>query len=152
MRGGDLSNKVSPRHVVVFEGGLAVLPADNIPLFEKAMKRKRYFEAITYWDWKAYMLNQIERLIRRTDINIEVCTWIGADLEHADFALAIENALDRMNVPVRSVWSSTPDELAKMLPHLPDIACIYDPEPSHILKFGSRGVILTSPSQIGRGR
>lgn len=152
MKGNDLSNKMSPRHVIIFEGGLASLPLDHVSDYEKSYKRKRYWEAVKYWQWNTQMLGQIERVVRTADINIEVCTWIGYDLEYHDFALAIAEKLDNMNIPVRSVWASSPSDLAKHLAYLPDIACIYDPDPSHVLTFGSRGVYLTSPNQIGRGR
>jgi len=151
MRHGDLSNKVSPRHVIVFEGGLAVLPLEPEKDFQKAYKRKKYWEAIRCWQWNTPVLGQIERIVRTTDLNIEVCTWIGYDLEHHDFALAIGEELDKMNIPVRSVWASTPFQLAKDLAYLPDIACIYDPDPDHVLTYGRRGIYLTHPSQIGRG-
>lgn len=151
MQNGDLSNKIAPRHVIVFEGGLAGLLPENKKAFQKAYGGKRYWEAIWYWDWNPMMLAQIERVVRTMDVNIEVCTWIGHNLEHHDFALAIADELDRMNVPVRSVWASDPFQLAKDLAYLPDIAAIYDPDPDHVLTFGRRGVYLTNPSQIGRG-
>lgn len=153
MRGNDLSNRSAPRHVIVFEGGLADFPSlEDTKAYNLAYKKKRYWEAVRYFIWNPLMLGQIERLVRTADINIEVCTWIGADLEYGDFALAIDEELERMNIPVRSVWVCTPEKLAKDLAYLPDIACIYDPDPGHILTFGSRGVLLTNPAQIGRGR
>jgi hypothetical protein len=152
MKGNDLSNKVSPRHVIVFEGGLATLDPENIRNFNKEYKARQYWKALRWWDWNPLMLAQIERIVRTTDINIEVCTWTGYDLEYHDFALAIAEQLDDMNIPVRSVWASSPVDLAKALVYIPDIAYIYDPDPSHLLTFGSRGVHLTNPSQIGRGR
>lgn len=152
MKGNDLSNKISPRHVIVFEGGLAHLPIERLKEYQKAYDRKRYWDAIAYWVWNPLMLAQIERVVRTMDINVEVCTWIGSDLEYHDFALAIADELDRINIPIRSVWASEPDELAKALPYLPDIAFVYDPDPKHVLTYGSRGVLLTNPAQIGRGR
>lgn len=152
MKGNDLSNKISPRHVIVFEGGLAYLPVESLKAYQKAYDRKRYWEAVRLWVWNPMMLAQIERVVRTMDINIEVCTWIGSDLEHHDFALAIADELDKINIPVRSVWASEPGELAKALPFLPDIAFVYDPDPAHVLTYGSRGIVLKSPSQIGRGR
>lgn len=146
MKRGDLSNKVSPRHVIVFEGGMAGLLPENKKPFQKSYGRKRYWEALDYWDWNPMILGQIERLNRNAEINIEVCTWFNDD-----FAMAISDKLDVMNIPVRGVWASSPFELAKELAYLPDIAAIYDPDPDHVLTFGRRGVYLTNPSQIGRG-
>ncbi len=56
MKGNDLSNKMSPRHVIVFEGGLASLPLDRVTDYEKSYKRKRYWEAVKYWVWNSRML------------------------------------------------------------------------------------------------
>jgi len=150
MQKGDLSNSVAPRHVVVFEGGIATLPLVNASDFDKAMKRKRYWEAINFWEWNPHVLGQIERVVRTMGVNIEVCTWIKSD-EYAGFAMAIADELDKINIPVRSVWESSPNELARALAYINDIACIYDPDPAHVLTFGKRGVYLTSPNQIGRG-
>lgn len=146
MRGNDLSNKVSPRHVIVFEGGLATLPLEREKDFQKSCKRRRLWEAISYWQWNHLMLAQIERIVRNMDVNIEVCTWMTEDM-----AFAIGEELDKMNIPVRSVWASSPFKLAQDLAYLPDIAAIYDPDPEHVLTYGRRGVYLTNPSQIGRG-
>jgi hypothetical protein len=147
MKGGTLSNEVSPRHVIVFEGGIAVLPVQKRAEFDKEVSKDRWWKAIRLFEYRTSVINQIERVIRTMNANIEVCTWMGEDA-----ALAIEDELDDLHVPVRSVWASTPFELAKALAYLPDIAAIYDPDPDHVLTYGSRGVLLTEARQIGRGR
>jgi hypothetical protein len=152
MKGGTLSNQVSPRHVIVFEGGIAALPVNRQAEFDKEVSKNKWWKAIRLFEYRTDVLNQIERVIRTMDANIEVCTWMGHDTEYHDAALAIEAELDDLHVPVRSVWSSTPYELAKALAYLPDIAAIYDPDVDHVLTYGSRGVLLKEAKQIGRGR
>jgi hypothetical protein len=150
VKGNDLSNQSAPRHVIIFENGMAFLREDLEPDYRKFLRQKRYFQAAGCWVFREPVLSQIVRLSRTADINVEVCTWTGYGIEYDEFALGIADELDRLNVPVRSVWSSTPDVLARALSYLPDIAAVYDPDPGHVLRYGKRGVLLANANQIGR--
>jgi hypothetical protein len=144
MKYGDLSNVVAPRLLIVFEGAVGTVPADQLKLYDKAVAKKTWFAAIGYYELNEPILQRILWLTYAKDFNISLVTWLGEEA-----ASRIEERMSVESIPVRSCFSSTPDQLARMLPYNPDIRCIYDPVPEHILKFGSKGSVLTTPNQIG---
>lgn len=146
MQGNNLSNTVAPRLVVIFEGGMAYMPSENVDKFLEFKRKNKWWKVIECYQYFPAVIAQIERLNRNTNVNFEVCTWMGDDA-----AEAIANDLDEMSLPIRSVWSSTPDELGRSLVWLPDIAYIYDPDPDHLLKYGKKGVLFKDANQLGRG-
>lgn len=150
MRYGDLSNVVAPRLIVVFEGGLAAGPDSNLKEYEKALRKNDWRTAVRLFELREPMLQRILYLTYAKDFNISVVTWLGfPEKEGVVAANEIEEIMVENSVPVRSCFWSTPDRLARMLPYNPDVRCVYDPDPAHILKFGSKGSVLTEASQIG---
>lgn len=145
MQRGDLSNRVSPSLVIVFEGAIGILKDEDKDKYAKAVYRNRWKAAIDLYYLDELYLHKITDLIWRQGFNIEVCTWLGDDA-----APMIGDRLDEENIPVSAVWASTPAKLSRQLAHLPRIMCVYDPDPSHVFTYGSKGVLLTSPHQLGR--
>lgn len=125
---------------------MAYLPEEKKAEFDRAVKRNRWFEAVSYWLYNPSVINQIERLVRTSEVNVEAMTWMGPDA-----ADSIMEDLNEINVPVRDVLSSTPDQFSRQLAYLPDVAYIYDPDPGHVLTFGKKGVVFKNANQIGRG-
>jgi hypothetical protein len=150
MRYGDLSNVVAPKLLIVFEGGIASGPDSGLKEYEKALSKGDWRAAVRMFELREPVIQRILHLAFAKDFNISVVTWLGFNAEQgAAAADEIENIMAENSVPVRSCFRSTPDQLARMLPYNPDIRCVYDPDPSHILKFGSRGSVLTDPNLIG---
>lgn len=145
MKYGDLSNVVSPRIIIVFEGAVGSLPDGKTEEYDKAVKKNNWFRAARLFDLNELMLQKLLYLSRRKNINISLVTWMPDDA-----AMEISDMMHENSVPVRGCFSSTPAQLARMLPYNPDVACVYDPVPEHILMFGSKGEVLTDPNQVGR--
>ena len=145
MERGDLSNRVSPSLVIVFEGAIGVLKEEDRENFIDACYEERWSDAVNAFYLNDLYLRKINDLTWRQGFNIEVCTWMGHEI-----AFFIGERLDQENLVIHSVWSEDPDRLSRHLAYLPRIARIYDPDPSHRFKFGSKGELLTSPHQIGR--
>lgn len=127
---GDLSNKVAPRILVVFEGGLT-FPDEDYTDISKLKLNSKVVDRILYLTFKK-------------DLNIEVITWM--DEETAE---DVTDLLAKNNLPVQGCYSYVPSLLARELSHRLDIMCVYDPDPEHVLLFGSRGMLLTDANQIG---
>lgn len=144
MKNGDLSNQVAPRILIVFEGAVGYLPPDKVDAFLKHEKKSEWRKAIACFDLNWDILGQVLRITRTKNYNVSVVTWLPQEAADAVEEILIEN-----NIPVRSVLSSSPEALAKMLPYNPDVVTVYDPVPEHVLTFGSKGYVLTRPSQIG---
>lgn len=145
MQHGDLSSHVVPSIVIVFEGAVATVAADDQAAFDKHADKGDWVKAVDLFALNPRMLDKINHLIWFKEMNIEICTWYPDEA-----AFFIGELMDQENIPVKSVWSSEPDKLARQLIHLPRIARIYDPDPAHVFKYGGKGVHLTDVNQIGR--
>lgn len=141
----DLSNRMLPRLVVVFEGAVGILPSDKHKDFDKAVKKNRWQDAIELYELNDLILSKILDLHWRKNINVEIVTWLGAGA-----AYAIQEVLDEEGIPAL-VYSSTPVKLAREMVYRPDIVAVYDPDPGHVFTYPSgKGVIITDANQIGR--
>lgn len=150
MRFGDLSNVVAPRLLIVFEGGIASGPDANLKEYEKALRKDDWRAAVRLFELRESVLQRILYLTFAKDFNISVVTWLGFPEEQGNIAAdEVNKIMEENSIPVRSCFWSTPDRLARMLPYNPDIRCVYDPDPAHILKFGSKGSVLKDANQIG---
>lgn len=144
MRFGDISNKVSPRILLVFEGALG-LCTDTHKL-DKALAKGKVMTAVKLFELNQLALHVLDYLYWKKDINIEVVTFLGEE-----FAEELAALLDERSVPVHRVWSSTPDALARRIAYMPDLAVVYDPEPARWLAYGAKGRYLQDVRQIGEG-
>ena len=142
MEHGDLSNKVSPRVLLVFENALGYCV--DMSKSDKYLAKKNFTRAFGYWDFNEMILRQILWLFHKKDVRTEVVTFIPGD-----FVDEIKVALDELDIPVHRVWCTTPENLGRQIAYMPDLACVYDPEPQRWLMYGSKGRFLTSATQLG---
>jgi hypothetical protein len=145
MKNNDLSNKMLPRIVVVFEGKLGVLPKENEKACAKAFNKKHYDEALGYYELDELMMRKLLDLRYRQDINVSIVTWLGDDM-----AVAISELMDEEGIPIGECFASTPSRLARELAYNPDIVTVYDPDDDHRFTYGSKGVVLVDANQLGR--
>jgi hypothetical protein len=132
MKNGDLSNRVSARILLVAEGAL---------IYQVNKKGKRFRDR---WALHDLMMRQILWLFHKKDINVEVVTYLGDE-----FAENLAEWLDDEMVPVSRVWSTSPATLARNIAYMPDLACVYDPDPERWLTYGSFGRYITDATQVG---
>jgi hypothetical protein len=136
MQGGDISNEVSPRLVLVYEGLLGLLPTPRARAGESLARKARQWKRAV----KAYEINEplarvIWDTVWRYRYSVDVITYLGED-----FAEAVEWRLDVEGLPVGRVWADNPQRLARRLALMPDVAAVYDNE--HHLIYGSKGRML----------
>ena len=146
MRYGDLSSKVVPRLIVVFEGAVGILPESKKKAYDKCVKRDKWADAIDLFEINENVADRITWLMVKRDVSLSLVTWMP---EAA--AIFIEERMDYENIPIRGCFSATPQILTRQLAYEPDVMTVYDPDPAHILTYGSKGACLTSASQIGEG-
>jgi len=144
MLGGDLSNKTAPRVLIVFEGLIGHLPADKVDEYVKYKEQGLWDSVIFQFTLNNAVLNKILYLTWQSDYNFHVVTWFPKEA-----AAVIQEKLEELSIPVRSVFSSTPEKLAKMLVNNPDIVAVYDVVHQHVLTFGSKAKLVTDISDIG---
>jgi hypothetical protein len=136
MQGGDISNEVSPRLVVVFEGLLGNLPTSRTRAGEAVARRAHQWKRAV----KAYEINEplahvIWDTVWRHRYSVDVITYLGDE-----FAEALEWRLDIEGLPIGRIWADEPKKLARRLAHMPDVAAIFDNE-NHLI-YGSKGRML----------
>ena len=135
---GDISNEVSPRLVVVFEGLLGVLPNARVRAAESvARKARRWKKAVSLWEINELAGRAIWDVTMRKHQTVDVATYLGEE-----FAEALAERLDDENLPISKVWATEPHLLARELAYRPDLAAIYDPNPAHQFTYGGKGRIL----------
>jgi hypothetical protein len=139
MHKGDLSNEVIPRILLVFEGAVGYLPDERKKAFDKAMSKRHWDDAVALWELNDLMLRKIWDIMFRQHRDLDIITYLGKE-----FADMLAARLDEEDVPVRSVWATTPAILARKIALMPDVAAIYDPDPEHQFTYGSKGRVLQS--------
>lgn len=128
----DLSNKVSPRILLVAEGAL---------IFQRSKKGKTIRQQWVIYDM---MVRRILWLFHQKDIGIEIVTYLGDE-----FAEELAEWLDDEMVPVARVWSTTPQRLQRNIAYMPDLAYVYDPDPERWLTYGGKGCFIQDINQLG---
>jgi hypothetical protein len=134
MKHNDLSNKVSPRILLVAEDAL---------IFQR-QKPKKKASPVDGWVLHEMMVRQILWLFHKKDVNIEVVTYLGDE-----FGEALAEWLDDEGVPVAKVWSTTPGALARNIAYMPDLAAVYDANAERWLSYGSFGRYLERVQDFG---
>lgn len=147
MQKGDISNQITPRLLVVFEGLLGILDGPKARAKEAtARKMHRWKHAVNQYELNDIVARHIWDVTWRKHYSVDVVTFLGVD-----FALALQDYLDEHQLPVGHIRSSTPDRLARELSYDPSVLAVYDPDPSHVFTYGGKGRILspTEPNFFG---
>lgn len=147
MQGGDISNEIAPRLVVVWENLLGLLPTKaHEAKVSGYMKFKRYKRAVDVYELNDMLARRMWDVTWRLKYSIDVVTYVNDQ-----FADAIRARIDFEDLPVGNVWYENPQALARKLAYMPHVAAIYDPDPSHQFTFGSRTRIISpmNPDLLG---
>jgi len=147
MQGGDISNEISPRLLIVWENLLGLLPtkADEAKA-STYLRFKRYSRAVDVFTLNAALADRIWDVTWRFKYSVDVITWLGPE-----FADALRGRLDHEDLPIGHITAEDPQQFARRLAYLQHVAAIYDPDPSHRFTFGARGRIISParPDLIG---
>lgn len=134
MEGGDISNHILPKSLVVWENLIGIPP--NTPL----RMRSQLFGRVGKWEIavNSYRPNSlaVAELIRVTyggGRNVDLVTFLPKEAEHY-----VQVWLETWNIPGR-VEATTPTELARNIVYWPNVVRIYDPDESHGFTYGGRG-------------
>lgn len=149
MEGGDISNLVVPRIVVVWDGLLGYLPSKPAEAkFASYTRFKRWKRAVALFEINEFMARQIWDLTWRKNFSVDVVTFTGGDA----FAEALKERIeDREQLPIGHIWFEEPNNLARSLAYRPDVACVIHANHHHQLTFGSKGRLISAqnPSLLG---
>jgi hypothetical protein len=143
MQGGDISNQVVARIVIVWDNLLGIIPSKPAEAkFSTYLRFKRWKKAVGLYEINEHLARGIWDLTWRHDFAVDVVTFIGGD----PFAEAIEQRLEREGLPIGHVWYETPDSLARSLAYRPSVACVIHADTHHQLTFGSKGRLISPES------
>ena len=135
MQGGDLSNRVEPRLLVVFEGLLGIhADARARAKYSMAMKIHRYGTAIRTFTLNEQLQKVIWDVTWRYDYAVDVVTFLDERL-----ADPLIEYLDEQGLPVGRVWYSDKMLLARSLNYRPDVAGVFYPDQADRFTFGGKG-------------
>ena len=138
MQGNDLANLVVPRDVIVWEGLVGLILDEKIAKQEIKFRAKRKWrDAVNCYEINELLARKIWQVTWDISLEVDLITYHGSD-----FAVALEERMDRESMPFRRVWSEKPNVLARTLMIQPDIRTVYDPFPDHQFTYGSKGRIL----------
>jgi hypothetical protein len=146
MLNGNLSNVVTPRLVLVFEGALGFLPTAKVGEYNRLGSEGKWDQAARCWDLHALMMLKIWDVVWRQSVQIEVVTYAGPP----EFAESLQERFDEEGLPISRTLSSTATRMARRLSYAPDIAYVYDADPKHAFTYGGKGRYLRSVHELGR--
>lgn len=138
MEKGDISNRLPPRWLIVFEGVIGTLtPRGRIEhdFYAKARMWKRAVGAFELDDHTSKVLWD---MVWRRDYKFDVVTFLPAKC-----AVHVEAWLEDRNVPVSNVRAyAEPAALGKQLAYLPDVYAVVHAESSNRFTYGDRGTLI----------
>jgi hypothetical protein len=141
VKDGDISNQISPRLLIVWEGLLALPPdEEDKSRFGAWIDARRYGKTRAIVD--AFRLNEemakhIWDITWRKGFSVDVVTFMGHQ-----YLPAIERWIDRHDLPVGHVTDDTPDTLARRLAYMPHVAAVYDHDPARRFTYGGKGRLM----------
>lgn len=144
---GDISNRVEPRLMVVFEGLIGTHP--------EAKHRARYEMHKRIGNWtramRTFQINEpcariIWDTVWRRSYSVDVVTFLDEDAVDA-----LADLLDAWGLPVGHVTYSEKAMLARSLNYRPDVVGVFHPNPADVFAFGSKGFLVdpSNPILIG---
>jgi len=145
MKYGDLSNKTAPRVYVVFEGLVASVPDDNLQEYSDMITARKvdWFKAIKCYQLNDMVCAKLIWLSFHRDVNFTVVSWLPKEASYG-----IDVFLQKNGIPAGLIMS-TPYEISMELVRRPDVVAILDPDPWHVLTFGSKAKTAFNAEDIG---
>jgi hypothetical protein len=140
---GDLSDRLPPRWLFVYEGVVGNLPVHNERRYRLATQLRQWKRAAACFETEVHVRKVLWDLYWRRDYRFDVVTFLGDEM-----AEAIDRRLDRESLPVGNVRSWQPDELARQLVFMPDVQYVVHGDPKHHLTYGNKGLLVTDPSKL----
>jgi hypothetical protein len=124
MQNGDLSNEIPRRILFIWEAGLGKVPKSEARMEKRSCKRQHWDDAANRWE------------LDQHGVAVVVTTRPPA------FAAALQDRLERENVPIRYTAAMEAAQLGRRLAYMPDVLhVVYDDENLRWM-FGAKGLPL----------
>ncbi|WP_020142245.1 hypothetical protein [Terracoccus sp. 273MFTsu3.1] len=147
MQGGDISNEVTARFLLVFEGLIGILPDKRAEAkFSRSVRFKRWEAAVGQFHLNEMASKVVWDTVWRRNYSVDVVTFLGDDMvDH------VRNRIEHWGLPVGKVWTEDKYLLARTLNYRPDVIGVYHTNPADFAVFGSKGRVVdpAMPTLIG---
>jgi len=140
---GDLSDRLPPRWLFVFENVIGAVPADRALQWKLAMRAHQWRIAANQYEVEPHVSKVIWDLVWRRDFRFDIVTFLGDGM-----AGALEKRLSRESLPFSNLWSVSEDTLAQRLAYMPDVLYVVHGDPTRHLSYGNRGLLVTEPGAL----
>ncbi len=138
MQHGDISNDVTARLLLVFEGLVANLPDEKARAkFDRYRKLHQWRRAVAFFEINEVMAKVIWDTTWRHNYSVDVVTFLGPEMVDE-----VEARVENWGLPVGRVWTEEKTMLARSLNYRPDVAGVFHTNPSDIFMFGSKGRLI----------
>lgn len=145
MLNGDISNRVEPRLLVVFEGLIALPPERQMLTHfgRRAGKIRKQVQQLRSNEKAARVINDT---VWRHRYAVDVVTFMGEE-----YIEPVTDWLDEHGIPASNVIASERPLLARELVYRLDVVGVFSPDPNDALVFGSKGYIVNpdAPRLVG---
>lgn len=135
MENGDISNGVSARLLVVFEGTIATIE-DRLTEQKRAfyLKSHRWQRAASCWSVDMLTTKRFWDMTFRLSQTIDIVTYLDErEAEH------IQVRLDQLGLPFGNFWATTLEELCREILPNPSVTTILDADPKRVFTYGGKG-------------
>lgn len=141
MQGGDISNQLPPRWIVVFEGVIGVHPTDaDRTRYEWWAKSRAWKRAVDTFQLEPHASKVLWDMVWRRDMKFDVATFLPTPRA----GRLVTDWLDRYNLPVSGVWSyHDPSQLGQQLAYLPDVYAVVHANENNRFTYGDRGMLVS---------
>jgi hypothetical protein len=139
VQGGDLSNRLPPRWLVVFEGVIGVHPEPRLrQQYDFWAKTRRWNRAVRTFQPEADVIKRLWDMTWRQDYKFDVATFLPCG------SGPVRTWLDVNNVPAVNVLPyEAPVDLGKRLAYMPDVYAVVHASEEDRFMYGHRGVLVS---------
>lgn len=140
---GDLSNSVTPRLLIVFEGLVGYMPKAKERQYKFDLRLHAWEQAVRLFEVNEPMARQIVDATWRRDYAVDIVTFLG------NWTMPyLADLLDEWGLPVGNCWAEDPELLARRLSYAPEVAGVFHAFPDMRFTFGSKGYLLDSGNPV----
>jgi hypothetical protein len=141
---GDISNRVEPRLMLVFEGLIGVHP--------DARSRAKYSMHTRLGNWRravrTFEINEgcakvVVDAVWRRRYSLDVVTFLDEEIVDP-----LADWLDAKGLPVGNVTYADKTMLARELNYRLDVVGVFHPNPADVLVFGSKGYLVDPSAPV----
>lgn len=147
VQNGDLSNKVTPRVLLVFEGSLGFIDGARMDHFDAYATKGDWHEAWCQWEINKLLARRLWDIQARQGTRVSIVTYIH-DTEEC--ARGLEELMEDLNLPTQDVTATDPWKLSREIAYMPDVVRIYDANSETAFMYGQKGHHLKNWLDVGK--